>query len=328
MPPRATTANSCSRVKADGFQHVAGAAHRPAPPQEFGFCQPASTAPWTTPTARARVSGPPGVPHRRDHPQPARQRTAARCAASASSRIRASRWSPLTPNDVVILPAFGITVELLQQLTGYGCTLRATRRCGSVLNVWKNVKRYAQDGFTSVIHGKATGTRKRGHGQPAQPHRATATALPACVDHAQARQACDYIRTVAIGRRSATRSARPCRRTSTRTCTCSASAARNQTTMLSSESLEIGEMLRGAMRERNGDDELPTRFRAFDTICSATQERQDAVVALLADHRARPDAGARRLQQQQHLQNLARICAAQLALTFHVRIRTPAVAAR
>ena len=55
----------------------------------------------------------------------------------------------------------------------------------------------------------------------------------------------------------------------------------NQTTMLSSESLEIGEMFRAAIRDRYGDEELPLRFRAFDTICSATQDRQDAVAALL-----------------------------------------------
>jgi 4-hydroxy-3-methylbut-2-enyl diphosphate reductase len=55
----------------------------------------------------------------------------------------------------------------------------------------------------------------------------------------------------------------------------------NQTTMLSSESLEIGEMFRAAMRDRYGEAAADARFRAFDTICSATQDRQDAVLALL-----------------------------------------------
>jgi 4-hydroxy-3-methylbut-2-enyl diphosphate reductase len=53
--------------------------------------------------------------------------------------------------------------------------------------------------------------------------------------------------------------------------------------MLMSESLEIGEMFRAAMRDRYGEAELAARFRAFDTICSATQERQDAVLALLEE---------------------------------------------
>ena len=54
---------------------------------------------------------------------------------------------------MVILPAFGVTIATLQDLSARGCTLVDTT-CGSVLNVWKNVKRYAQEGFTSVIHGK------------------------------------------------------------------------------------------------------------------------------------------------------------------------------
>src|SRR4029079_7799764 len=59
----------------------------------------------------------------------------------------------------------------------------------------------------------------------------------------------------------------------------------NQTTMLSSESLAIAEMFREAVRARYGDGELDGRFRSFDTICSATQDRQDAVAALLDQQR-------------------------------------------
>ena len=57
------------------------------------------------------------------------------------------------PDDVVVLPAFGVTIEELRRLSAVGCTLVDTT-CGSVLNVWKNVSRYARDGCTSVIHGK------------------------------------------------------------------------------------------------------------------------------------------------------------------------------
>src|SRR3954465_10545810 len=59
----------------------------------------------------------------------------------------------LEASDVVILPAFGVTVATLQQLDRRGCTLVDTT-CGSVLNVWKNVRRYAEGGYTAVIHGK------------------------------------------------------------------------------------------------------------------------------------------------------------------------------
>src|SRR5690242_19408681 len=61
--------------------------------------------------------------------------------------------SALDARDVVILPAFGVTVASLAALDARGCTLFDTT-CGSVLNVWKNVRRYAENGYTSIIHGK------------------------------------------------------------------------------------------------------------------------------------------------------------------------------
>ncbi len=89
--------------------------------------------------------------------------------------------------------------------------------------------------------------------------------------------------------------------------------------MLMSESLEIGELLRAAMAERYGEAELPRHFRAFDTICSATQERQDAVLALLGDERAQPldlmlVVGG---YNSSNTCNLARICAERVP-TFHI----------
>src|SRR5215471_545483 len=86
--------------------------------------------------------------------------------------------------------------------------------------------------------------------------------------------------------------------------------------MLSSESLEIGELFRAAMRDRYGDEELGRRFRAFDTICSATQDRQDAVIALLAE---KPLDLMLVLggYNSSNTFNLARICASRLP-TYHV----------
>ena len=57
----------------------------------------------------------------------------------------------------------------------------------------------------------------------------------------------------------------------------------NQTTMLSSESLEISEMFRNALIQKYGEENLEDRFDAFDTICSATQDRQDAIRAMETD---------------------------------------------
>ena len=185
----------------------------------------------------------------------------------------------LTPDDVVILPAFGVTIELLADLQERGCTLVDTT-CGSVLNVWKNVKRYAEEGFTSVIHGKYRHEETRATASQAL-HAGQGRYL-VVLDKPEASAVCDYIRS---GGRAAAFMERfehaaspgfdPDRDLQRVGCA-------NQTTMLSTESLEIGDMFRAAMRDRYGDGELHARFRAFDTICSATQDRQDAVIALLA----------------------------------------------
>jgi 4-hydroxy-3-methylbut-2-en-1-yl diphosphate reductase len=90
----------------------------------------------------------------------------------------------------------------------------------------------------------------------------------------------------------------------------------NQTTMLSSESLEIGEMFRDAMRDRYGDAALAERFRAFDTICSATQDRQDAVIALLAKHPIDLMIVIGGFNSS-NTYNLARICARSVP-TYHI----------
>jgi 4-hydroxy-3-methylbut-2-en-1-yl diphosphate reductase len=220
----------------------------------------------------------------------------------------------LTPQDVVILPAFGITIELLQALSKRGCTLVDTT-CGSVLNVWKNVRRYAEEGFTSIIHGKYWHEETRATVSQAHHTRGRGHYL-IVLDREEAATACDYIRNG--GDRSAfltmfeaaiSPGFDPDEHLARIGCA-------NQTTMLSSESLAIGQMFRAAVRDRYGEDAVPERFRAFDTICSATQDRQDAILALL---------GERQLDlmivlggyNSSNTCNLARICAERVP-TFHV----------
>jgi 4-hydroxy-3-methylbut-2-enyl diphosphate reductase len=219
----------------------------------------------------------------------------------------------LTPDDVVILPAFGVPIELLAQLEARGCTMVDTT-CGSVLNVWKNVKRYAHDGFTSVIHGKYWHEETR-----ATASQALNTAhghYLVVLNHDEARCACDYIRRggdpaafVARFQHAVSPGFDPDRHLQRVGCA-------NQTTMLSSESLEIGEMFREAMRERYGEAALPSRFRAFDTICSATQDRQDAVIALLDEQRVDLMLVLGGYNSSNTF-NLARICAGKVP-TYHI----------
>jgi len=218
----------------------------------------------------------------------------------------------LLATDVVILPAFGVTVQLLQQLDQRGCTLVDTT-CGSVLNVWKNVKRYAEQGYTSIIHGKVWHEETQATASQAV---AAGGAYLVVFDQKEAAQVCDFIRR---GDDSATFMKRFVSAASP-----GFDADRdlqriglaNQTTMLMSESLAVADMLKAAMTDRWGTDALASHYQAFDTICSATQDRQDAVVALLEE---RPVdlmlvIGG---YNSSNTANLARICAAARP-TFHI----------
>ena len=219
----------------------------------------------------------------------------------------------LGPEHVVILPAFGVTIELLNALQARGCVLVDTT-CGSVLNVWKNVRRYTAEGFTSIIHGKYWHEETR------------ATASQALNDgdgrylvvlnHDETSAVCEYIvhggdreQFLARFEHAASPGFDPDRDLQRIGCA-------NQTTMLSSESLAIGELFRAAMRERYGDSQLNERFRAFDTICSATQDRQDAVSALLTEERLDLMLVIGGLNSS-NTANLARICAQHIP-TYHI----------
>jgi 4-hydroxy-3-methylbut-2-en-1-yl diphosphate reductase len=90
----------------------------------------------------------------------------------------------------------------------------------------------------------------------------------------------------------------------------------NQTTMLSTESFAIGEQFRAAIRARYGVERESAHFRAFDTICSATQDRQDAVVAMLAE-RALDAMIVIGGYNSSNTCNLARLCAARVP-TYHI----------
>jgi 4-hydroxy-3-methylbut-2-enyl diphosphate reductase len=218
----------------------------------------------------------------------------------------------LGADDVVILPAFGVTVAMLQQLDRRGSTLIDTT-CGSVLNVWKNVRRYAEGGYTSVIHGKVWHEETQATASQAVEHGGRYLVV---FDEREAEAVCDYIRTGGDRDAFLARFAGAVSPLFEPDRDLQRIGLANQTTMLMSESLEIERMLKAAMLDRHGDRGLADRFQAFDTICSATQDRQDAVVALLRD---RPIdlmivIGG---YNSSNTCNLARICAASRP-TFHI----------
>jgi 4-hydroxy-3-methylbut-2-enyl diphosphate reductase len=185
------------------------------------------------------------------------------------------------PHDVVILPAFGVTVREMAALKEKGCVLVDTT-CGSVLNVWKNVDRFSANGFTAIIHGKYAHEETRATASRALQYPGGRYLVAR--DREEAALVCDYIRKGGDSLALVSRFAEACSPGFDPDLDLEHIGLANQTTMLSSESLEIQEMLRGALVDRYGPEELPRRFRAFDTICSATQDRQDAVLGLIGLH--------------------------------------------
>src|SRR5206468_11987857 len=189
-------------------------------------------------------------------------------------------FSGVKTEDVVILPAFGVTIRDFEILRQIGCVLVDTT-CGSVLNVWKRVESYARDGFTSLIHGKYYHEETRATASQAEKYPGGQYLIVRNIEEASL--VCDFIE----GRLSASAlmerfahaaspkfdPARDLQRI----------GVANQTTMLARESLAIGELVGQAVARARGDEYAKQNFRTFDTICSATQERQDAVVELLRE---------------------------------------------
>jgi 4-hydroxy-3-methylbut-2-enyl diphosphate reductase len=219
----------------------------------------------------------------------------------------------LTAQDVIVLPAFGVTTADMRHFERLGCVLVDTT-CGSVLNVWKNVKRYAQDGFTSVIHGKVWHEETQATASQALEYENGHWLI--VLNLAEAGEVCDYIRGDGDRQRFFARFGEAVSPGFDPDRDLQRIGLANQTTMLMSESLEVQELFRRAVHERYGADQLAARFRAFDTICSATQDRQDAVIALLKEHRLdlMIVIGG---YNSSNTCNLAHICAEQVP-TFHI----------
>ncbi len=184
----------------------------------------------------------------------------------------------LTPEDVVILPAFGVTMQEFQRFRHIGCILVDTT-CGSVLNVWKRVEQYARDGFTSVIHGKYYHEETR-----ATSSQATKLGGQYLVirDMEEALKVCDFILDHMTRSEFLKLFARAVSPGFDPDVHLQKIGAANQTTMLSSESLAIAEKLKQTMIAKHGAETGEQYFRTFDTICSATQDRQDAILKLVA----------------------------------------------
>lgn len=186
----------------------------------------------------------------------------------------------LTADDVVIVPAFGTDLETLGRIQERGCQIVDTT-CGDVMSVWKRVRQNAAEEVTSIIHGKAeheetkaTSSRALGAGRG---HYLVVLTL-ADVDYV-----CEYIRHGGNKEEFLRKFANAHSPGFDPDVHLRAVGVANQTTMLRGETEEVQRRIRAAILDRDGPATVAKTFRFFDTICGATQERQDALAELLTE---------------------------------------------
>lgn len=221
----------------------------------------------------------------------------------------------VTPEDAVLIPAFGVTLQDFDRLRAIGCVLVDTT-CGSVLNVWRRVDSYARDGYTALIHGKYQHEESRATASQVTSHPNGRYLIVR--DMAESELVCAYIE----GREDALSRAEFIEHFAEKSTPgfdpaihLAQIGVANQTTMLATESMAIGARVRRAIVIRDGEEGAAVNFRSFGTICSATQERQDAVEDMM---KSPPDImiviGGYNSSNTNHLAHLCR----QHTVTYHI----------
>ncbi len=185
-------------------------------------------------------------------------------------------YDDLSEDDVVIVPAFGAPTAFMDKVESRGCYIIDTT-CGDVMKVWRRVRGYAKDGITSIIHGKSNheetrATASRALGEAGNGNYLVVLSL-ADVDYV-----CEYIRNGGDRTSFLARFEGDHSEAFDPDLHLKQIGIANQTTMLKTETEEIQRRLRKAITDRDGND---SAFLMFDTICGATQERQDALFEML-----------------------------------------------
>jgi 4-hydroxy-3-methylbut-2-enyl diphosphate reductase len=190
-------------------------------------------------------------------------------------------FSNLEPEDIVIIPAFGATTEVMNRLTARGCGTVDTT-CGDVMSVWRRVREYARRGLTSIIHGKSAHEETRATASRALGDDGMGNYL-VVLTLADAERVCDYIRQGGNKYEFLQHFAGAHSDEFDPDQHLKRIGVANQTTMLKSETEDLQGRLRQAIVDRDGSDAALNNFSVFDTICGATQERQDALYEMLKE---------------------------------------------
>jgi len=177
--------------------------------------------------------------------------------------------------DVAILPAFGASVQEMQLLKEKNCTIVDTT-CPWVAKVWNTVEKHKKSEYTSIIHGKYNHEETIATSSFANKYLIV-------LNMAQAEYVCDYILNGGSSDEFMAKFNRACSAGFDPDTDLAKVGIANQTTMLKSETEQIGKLFERTMMRKYGPDTLNQHFISFNTICDATQERQDAMFQLVEE---------------------------------------------
>ncbi|MDX6765763.1 MAG: 4-hydroxy-3-methylbut-2-enyl diphosphate reductase [Candidatus Methylacidiphilales bacterium] len=187
--------------------------------------------------------------------------------------------SQLSEDDVVIVPAFGAPVDTMEKLKEINCFLVDTT-CGDVMSVWRRVRQYHKERVTSIIHGKAwheetmaTSSRALGDDSSGQ--------YLVVYNLGETDYVCEYIRKGGNKEEFLKKFEGAYSPGFDPDQHLRFVGVANQTTMMRNETEEVQRRIKQAIVDRYGEGALQEHFRFFDTICGATQERQDALKLML-----------------------------------------------
>lgn len=184
----------------------------------------------------------------------------------------------LEPDDIVIIPAFGTEIDIIDKIKAIGCRFVDTT-CGDVMSVYKRIRQYSKDQFTSIIHGKAwheetkatsSRTKQAGSGHYLVVYNLEETDY-VCQYIAQGGDKDEFLKKFDGAYSEGFDPDKHLTHL----------GVANQTTMMRGETEEVQRRFAKAIEEKYGKDNLNSHFRFFDTICGATQDRQDALQQLL-----------------------------------------------
>ena len=189
----------------------------------------------------------------------------------------------LTQEDVVIVPAFGAEVKVLARLKEIGC-YQVDTTCGDVMSVWRRVRQYRDRGTTSIIHGKAWHEETKATVSQALSDKG-GTHYLVVFTLAETDYVCNYIRHGGDKEEFLQKFEGAYSSGFDPDQHLLAVGIANQTTMMKGETEEVQRRFEQAMIDRYGPQNLDQHFRKADTICGATQERQDALSEMLGNEK-------------------------------------------